>query len=54
MFWVQGGGGTAQKYSAMNEVLILLIYQVKWLVTYGRLQKSINLKTVQEIFAIGF
>ena len=34
--------GTTQKYFPVDESLLLLIYQVKWLVAYGRLQKSIK------------
>ena len=32
---------TIQKYFPLDE-LFLLVYQVKWLVAYGRLQKSIK------------
>ena len=35
------GGGTTQKYFPMNESLLLPVDQVKWLVAYGRPQKSI-------------
>ena len=35
-------GDTAQDYFPMNELLLLLIYQVKMASPYGRLQKSIN------------
>ena len=34
--------GTIQKYIPVDEPLLLLIYQVKWLVAYGRLQKSVK------------
>ena len=39
-YW--GGGETTQKYLPANEALLLLKYQAKWLVAYGRLQKSMN------------
>ena len=35
-------GGTTQKHFSVNESLRLLICQVKWLVAYVKLQKSIN------------
>ena len=43
-------GGTTQKYSPINKALILLICQVQ-IVADGRLQKSVNQKTVHEIFS---
>ena len=34
--------GTIQKYFPVDESLLLLTYHEKWLVAYGRLQKSIK------------
>ena len=39
-----GGGGTTQKYFSTNESWLLLIYQVKRLVAYGRLQNQLIMK----------